>query len=186
MSFKSINRILVALENQAEWQEPQQFRRLLACWPEIIGSKISAQTRPISISRDVLWVATASSALANTLTFQRQSLLKKLKAQISLPLVDIRFSTAQWQNTTDPNLASVIEEKHRSHVVETMLFPPTPPISAPKDASTTFQQWAELIQARSQHLPLCPQCQCSTPIGELQRWDVCGFCASQQWSNHRQ
>ncbi|NEP50291.1 MAG: DUF721 domain-containing protein, partial [Moorea sp. SIO3C2] len=32
-----------------------------------------------------------------------------------------------------------------------------------------------------QNLPLCPQCKCPTPPGELQRWDVCGLCAIKQW-----
>ncbi|AOW99895.1 hypothetical protein BJP34_10915 [Moorena producens PAL-8-15-08-1] len=44
-----------------------------------------------------------------------------------------------------------------------------------------FKHWAKMMQMRSQNLPLCPQCQCPTPPGELQRWDVCGLCAIKQW-----
>jgi predicted nucleic acid-binding Zn ribbon protein len=179
MSFQSIQHILVALENQPEWEKPQGFRRLLACWPEIVSSKVASQTRPISISREVLWVATSSSALANTLTLQRYSLLKKLNTRLSTSLVDIRFSTAQWQNntqTTNP-LEAATWQDHPSSVT----YSPIPQPPECKDPIAAFQQWADSIQARSQHLPLCPQCQCSTPSGEIQRWGVCGFCATQQW-----
>jgi predicted nucleic acid-binding Zn ribbon protein len=33
-------------------------------------------------------------------------------------------------------------------------------------------------------LPRCPQCQCPTPPGELERWSVCAVCATQRWQEH--
>ena len=96
MSLKSVNDILIILEQQAKWQE-QPFQRLLLCWQEVVGPVVATHARPLSIQRDVLRVATSSAAWAQNLTFGRQSLLVKLNAKLPTPLVDIRFSGAGWQ-----------------------------------------------------------------------------------------
>jgi predicted nucleic acid-binding Zn ribbon protein len=44
-------------------------------------------------------------------------------------------------------------------------------------SQAAFQKWADQIRWRSQGLPLCPQCRCPTPMGELQHWSVCALCA---------
>ena len=186
MSFKSLNHILGALENQAGWQGLQEFRRLQECWSGVVPQAAMSHTRPVSISRGVLWVATSSSAWAQTLSFQRHSMLKKLNAQLSSPLVDIRFSTAQWQNDSrssnsfDSDPESLFCSEHPSHVVDAGFLPTASNTPARKDPHLAFQNWAEAVQRRSQLLPLCPQCQCPTPVGELQRWDVCALCAAKQ------
>lgn len=64
------------------------------------------------------------------------------------------------------------------------LTPPalTPPAD-PQTAQIAFQQWAATMKLRSRQLPLCPECQCPAPSGELQRWSVCGICASKRWAH---
>jgi predicted nucleic acid-binding Zn ribbon protein len=37
------------------------------------------------------------------------------------------------------------------------------------------------MRSRSQQLPLCPHCQCPTPAGELERWQMCSICATKHW-----
>ncbi|MFM6277035.1 MAG: DciA family protein, partial [Dolichospermum sp.] len=66
MSFKSINNILDDIQRSPVWQE-QLFPRLLNCWLEIVGAEVESQTRPLSIQRDILWVATSSAAWAQNL-----------------------------------------------------------------------------------------------------------------------
>ena len=51
-----------------------------------------------------------------------------------------------------------------------------------ENAQGTFERWAQRVQAQSLGLPLCPQCGCPTPPGELERWSVCALCAPKQWS----
>lgn len=96
--FNSINQILGVLENQPHLEGAKQFRGLLKLWPEIVGAKAAQHTRPYSISRDVLYVATSSSAWAQELKFRRSFILKKLNAQFPNLIVNIRFSTAEWQD----------------------------------------------------------------------------------------
>ena len=88
MSFKSINNILEGIKRSALWQE-QLFPRLLNCWVEIVGAGVAAQTRPLSIQRDVVWVATSSAAWAQNLTFERKTILMKLNHKLSTSLIDI-------------------------------------------------------------------------------------------------
>ena len=40
---------------------------------------------------------------------------------------------------------------------------------------------ASMMRSRSRQLPLCPECQCPTPTGELHRWQVCSICAAKRW-----
>ncbi len=186
MSFKSLNHILGALEEQNRWQE-QPFQRLLKCWSEAVGSPITAHTRPLSIQRGVLRVATSSASWAQTLTFERQRILEKLNAQLPSPLVDIRFSTAGWQRSKDSNpgagneAATQMWREHPSCLVDAPRVPKTSVEPNSQNPNAAFEHWAQVMQARSHGLPLCPQCHCPTPGGELQRWSVCSICATKQW-----
>ncbi|WP_392534902.1 DUF721 domain-containing protein [Nostoc sp. C117] len=179
MSLKSLNDILGVLEKQAKWQE-QPFQRLLKCWAEVVGSVIAAHTRPLSIQRDVLWVATSSAAWAQNLTFSRTSLLLKLNKKLPTPLVDIRFSTASWQNPSVERKQQqrISPHEHPSYLgdeINRLNITPT------QDVNAAFGYWTKIVRSRSHDLPLCPQCQCPTPPGELHRWTVCSICASKQF-----
>ncbi|MDZ7960124.1 MAG: DciA family protein [Aulosira sp. DedQUE10] len=180
MSFNSVNDILNVLETQAKWQE-QPFQRLLQCWAEVVGAVVAAHTRPLSIQRDVLRVAASSAAWAQNLTFARQKLILKLNEKLPTPLADIRFSTAGWHSSPEPEKPQpeVLASDHPSYVGDgsSSLNDKKPNTTHPNAA---FGHWATVIQMRSHGLPLCPQCQCPTPPGELQRWQVCSLCAAKQ------
>ncbi|MBD2345676.1 DUF721 domain-containing protein [Anabaena subtropica] len=177
MSLKSVNDILGVLEKQAKWQQ-QPFQQVCQFWVEVVGSVIAAQTQPLSVQRDILRVATSSAAWAQNLTFSRQTLLLKLNQKISTPLVDLRFSTAGWQRhpQKEKPQPTVLSSEHPSYLgdVNERQLQVT---AVNQDVNQVFANWAKTRQRRSQPLPLCPQCQCPTPPGELQRWGVCGFCS---------
>ena len=183
MSLNSINHILDILEIPAKLQE-QPFQRLLKIWSEAVGTLVAAHTRPLSIQGDVLRVATSSAAWAQNLTFERQPLLLKLNTLLVLPapLVDIRFSTAQWRLSKDipRKEQTVLLPEHPSYVSDR----PKVEIDVPmkKNANAAFEYWAKTVQARSRNLPLCPQCESPSPNGELRRWGVCSLCAAKQFS----
>lgn len=178
--LKSLNHILGKVENQPQWHGPQEFQLLLKVWAQVVGSQVADQTRPCSLTRDVLYVATSSSVWVQELQFKRRFLLKKLNGCLSISLTDIRFSTTGWQITTPiggENVATLWQE-HPSRVTPNVV--PTS-VSVPQNPDAVFQNWAQLMMARSQNLPLCPNCQCPTPPGELERWRVCGLCAVKKW-----
>ncbi|MBN3876798.1 MULTISPECIES: DUF721 domain-containing protein [unclassified Nostoc] len=183
MSLKSINDVLRILEKQAKWQE-QPFQHLLKCWAEVVGPVVAANTRPLSIQRDVLSVATSSAAWAQNLTFGRTSLLLKLNKKLPTPLVDIRFSTAGWQNPSAERKQqqTVSPHEHPSYIGDEINRPNATPT---KDVNAAFGHWTKIVRSRSHGLPLCPQCQSPTPPGELQRWEVCSVCAAKQFSKQK-
>lgn len=183
MSFESLNRVLGSLRNQEGWQEQVQFQHLLQCWPEAVGPLVKAQTRPIGLTKQrVLRVATSSSVWAQNLAFERHRILEKLNTRLLKPLVDIRFSTGQWQGSS-LRQASGLEQVWRNHPSQLpsghddATFKP----EVTSGSQTAFTRWASQVQARSRCLPLCPKCDCPTPPGELQRWSVCALCAAKQW-----
>ncbi|WP_017717141.1 DUF721 domain-containing protein [Kamptonema formosum] len=179
MGFESLNRALGSLGNQAQLQPLQEFQRLRSCWPDAVGPVVAAQTRLLSVERGVLKVAVSSSVWAQQLTFQRRLILAKLNACLAAPLADIRFSTAQW--VLAPQSDESVAGDHPSRLPHPHQPPAAGSAPAPPDALAAFQRWAQGIQARGQSLPLCPQCDCPAPPGEIQRWGVCALCAAQQW-----
>lgn len=180
MSFKSVNDILGILEQKAKWQEPP-FQHVLKCWVEVVGAKVAAQTRPLSIQREVLWVATSSAAWAQNLTFGRNAILLKLNKKLLEPLMDVRFSTAEWKLTPlKENQSPTVSPLEHPSYLGAMSSSESQVKTAVDDAQTAFRDWARVMQERSHNLPLCPQCQCPTPPGELQRWLVCSPCAAKQ------
>jgi predicted nucleic acid-binding Zn ribbon protein len=181
MSLKSVNDILGALEQQAGWQE-QPFLKVRQFWAEVVGAVAAKHTQPLIIQRDVLRVATSSAAWAQNLAFKRQLILLKLNEKLPTPLVDIRFSTAGWQNPSahPPQQLTGLPQEHPSYLGNVSDIRRND-LPAQENAQATFSKWAEAMQVRSHGLPLCTQCQCPTPPGELQRWQVCAVCASQQF-----
>jgi predicted nucleic acid-binding Zn ribbon protein len=132
-----------------------------------------------------LQVATSSAAWAQNLAFERRRILEKLNAQIGSSLIDIRFSTAQWHNreeSTQPiDTWLAIWQDHPSRLPGEPAQPASQPDDTNEHPEEAFQSWADMVKRRSQHLPLCPRCQCPTPQGELERWSVCALCAVKQW-----
>jgi predicted nucleic acid-binding Zn ribbon protein len=186
MSFQSLPHLLNAVTHQENWRGRQQFQQLVACWFEVVGAVVAAQTRPVGIQRKVLQVATSSSVWAQNLAFERHRILDKLNTRLELGLTDIRFSSAQWQSdfyrngVENSSETVILWREHPSRVSHSpSVLATSLPIA--RDPQTAFRNWARTVRAQTQHLPLCPSCHCPTPEGELRRWAVCGLCAAQQF-----
>lgn len=183
MSFESIPEILEQLQLEALYKQ-QPLQRLLDCWQEVVGKVVSTHTQPISIERDILWVATSGAVWAQNLTFERQRLLKKLNQKLSAPLVDIRFSTARWQHTKKKSSRQpIVSSREHPSYLENSLNQNLNIDRQPKSPQTAFTNWTQAIKTRHSNLPLCPNCQSPTPTGELERWGICSICAARSWRN---
>jgi predicted nucleic acid-binding Zn ribbon protein len=179
MPFQPLQQILQTLEPQFQQPELLQLQAIQAIWLEIVGEKIAAQTCPIALSRNVLQVATSTPVWTHTLVFERPTILRKLNDRLGLALVELRFSTSQWQRS-NPNRVNDDREIRQTHPSQlpaqnTHFEHQLALLNSP---NTAFEQWASRIQQRSQHLPKCPNCGCPTPSGELERWAVCSLCAA--------
>jgi predicted nucleic acid-binding Zn ribbon protein len=177
MGFEQVQRVIHNLQDQSSWRQYRQFQQLLTIWEVSVGQVVAAQTRPLWISQQqVLKVATSSSAWAQNLMFERRRILSKLNDHLVHPLSDVHFSSQQWQAATTPSTA-VHSQSAPSLEKSQLTTPSAEPVEKP-DLATTFQQWSSQIRRQSQKLPLCPRCQCPTPLSELSRWSVCGLCAA--------
>ncbi|MBW4580122.1 MAG: DUF721 domain-containing protein [Tildeniella nuda ZEHNDER 1965/U140] len=184
MSFKSVDHVLGQLGDRYRAYNQQHTQRLLRAWVEAVGPVVAVQTRPLSIYHDVLRVATSSSAWAQNLVFERQRILTKLNGILSLSLVDIRFSSAQWQeqprSALNASLQAQLWQQHPSRLTDTVRADTQRPETL-TDPLQAFQHWRKLMRSRTQNMPSCPRCQCPTPPGELQRWEMCSLCIAKQW-----
>ncbi|MBF2029135.1 MAG: DUF721 domain-containing protein [Oscillatoriales cyanobacterium C42_A2020_001] len=187
MSFKSLHTVLGTFHTPHIRQEQRRFQQLLQVWEDVVGPVVAAQTRPLTLQRGVLKVATSSAAWSQNLVFERQRILDKLHQVLPLPISDIRFSPAQWHSTQSTGSfpgEHYQAELWRSHPSRLTNAPPKkllPQPSEPGDAVAAFQNWAVVMRSRAGSLPLCPECQCPTPMGELERWGVCSLCAAKRW-----
>lgn len=197
MNFQSLDRLLTNLAGLPIAQKIKDHQQLLDAWTIAVGPAIARVSRPIAIQRDILQVSTASAVLANDLTFKRRQILAKLNAQLNTPVRDIRFSSKNWpQNLRDDRhplgrLVSseqkILWQEHPSRINPTIKQSPdqnSPSQNRPTlDPQQAFQSWATRIQEQAKTWPLCPQCQCPTPPGELERWQMCGICAAKTWKD---
>lgn len=183
MSFQGLDQIFRVLTKQPEWESYRQYCHLVEIWQRVLAdNRVSSQTKPLYVARQVLWVATSSSVWAQHLTMQRYQLLKDLNALLPEPLTDIRFSSARWYNAQaqgEANTTSLGQDVHPSYIG---YLPERPGTNS--SSVNGFLAWLDQRHWYSQHLPPCPQCQAPTPVGEIARWGVCALCAAGSFSGH--
>ena len=180
MGLEGLSSLIKGLETQDSWQTQRQFRLVLQHWPKAVGFAVARQTKPISISRAELYVAAATSVWAQTLTYERFKILRKLNRYQSQPLKNIRFSTALWtsseasKQSPPPNQVSTQHPSHPGQTAQPLLAKATTP-------SEAFERWAHLVQQMQRSQSLCQSCRCRCPQEELDRWSVCALCATKRW-----
>lgn len=184
MALEGLSSLIKGLENQDSWQTQRQFRLVLQHWPKAVGFAVARQTKPISIHRAELYVAAATSVWAQTLTYERFKILRKLNRHQLQPIRNIRFSTAQW--TSPMADIAAIERSRLSNQLGTRHPSYTGQTTQPFETAATtpleaFDRWADVIQKMQRNQVLCPNCRCRCPQGELDRWSVCALCASKRW-----
>jgi predicted nucleic acid-binding Zn ribbon protein len=110
-----------------------------------------------------------------------------LNKQLTQPLTDIRFSAAQWHQVehlkhlqhSDP----LEQNETYSTFLTTLSFPEEIEKVPAKTPEEAFQRWAKVLQARTEQLPPCPRCQAPVLPQELERWSICGNCATKYLFN---
>ncbi len=185
MALEGLDGLIKGLENQESWQVQKQFRLVLLHWPKAVGFAVARKTRPVGIQRGTLYVAAATAAWAQTLSYERLNILRKLNCHQRLPLKTIRFSTAQWAQYNDTNAAQKAEiQKNKGRLAHHPSYIGDVPAlsdAGQQTSSEAFQRWAYTLQQMHRNQSLCPRCRCHCPQGELDRWGQCALCATKQW-----
>ena len=182
MPLDSIRNVIHQFEQQPRWRSRGDYRRVLNSWAAVVGEGVARQAAPLRLDQDVLHVAVVNPMWAQTLTLERVRILAKLNDRLHLNLHDIRFSSGDWyrQNRSAQPAApaSELPEWLRQHPsYEPRAIPVTN--QRPQTAAESFERWATLTQQIAAEQPLCPQCRCPCPTGELKRWSRCSICAGQ-------
>jgi predicted nucleic acid-binding Zn ribbon protein len=174
MGLEGLSAVLAGLK-QTRWQDQQLFEKFVQLWPEIVGTDVAAQTRPIKITpQDVLQVATSSGVWAQNLAFERLRILAKVNAVWSKPLKDIHFSAHQWHRSAPLRSLQFSEIDLTPKGRASLSRSPQP---SPETAQEAFLRWSKAVQQQaSRNGQCCPICHCSTPIDELKRWGHCALC----------
>jgi hypothetical protein len=93
------------------------------------------------------------------------------------------FASHQEQQIWQAHPSRVSSENLPNHLNNVQNLSPPSLLNSECDRSLKerFQHWAKACQTRDRTLPRCPRCHSPTPAGELERWQICSFCVSQQW-----
>ena len=160
MPFKSVNDILDVAEIRRKCQE-NPFLHLFMCWEETVGTAIANHTQPLSIQRNILWVATSSSAWSQNLTFKRRHLLNKLNKLLIDDLTDIKFSTSGWkskknshQDTNKLSLSqhpSYIDFPKQDSLKNNLSLNPSLGNILPNKPRIIFAEWEKTINPQSKN-----------------------------------
>jgi predicted nucleic acid-binding Zn ribbon protein len=97
MSLTPIAKITGEIQNQPGWEGVRDWGLIVQAWLAIVSPTIAKHSRPRSISREILTIATNSSSLAHQLTFGRQALCRQLNSQLNTPVKDLRFVAVGYQ-----------------------------------------------------------------------------------------
>lgn len=194
MHFNSVEQILTQLEQQPGWEQFREYRQLLKCWSNTVNSNTAKHTRPLYVSRQVLWVATSSAARAQELSFQRYTLLKRLNKQLTFTLKDIRFSDSKWHQEISPHddrpKIFNLSDRHKFQATPTKAISIDRASSKPDDLSSASaseraknaaKSWLTTLKQNAPSLT-CSNCGAATSNQEIERWNLCYHCAAQKWS----
>ncbi len=107
MSLTPISKISFDIQNQPGWEGVREWGIVVRTWAEIVSPTVAARSRPKSLSRDMLTIATDGASLAHQLTFNRRTLCQKLNARLPIAIADLRFAPlgqiGQTALTATPN-----------------------------------------------------------------------------------
>lgn len=173
-NLNPLKRILNNVIQQPEWEKYRQYNQIIECWQQICDRKILKNTKPLSIEREILQVATSSAVWAQELTLQRYSLINKLNSKLNFTIKDIRFSPASWHHKPKQEIIEIPLQEINLQKSQGQNKPQI-------DANTAVRNWLNNLNKSSQNSNTCPQCESLTPQSELSRWGVCRYCIAQKW-----
>ena len=202
MHFDSVEQILAQLEQQPGWEKFRHHRQLLKVWHNTVSQNTAEHTRPLYVSRQVLWVSTNSAARAQELSFQRYALLKRLNQQLPFVLKDIRFSASGLDRVQDleetKKILFTISKQNKSPenknnirnlaIDAKKLDNNENEKQTSKKAIAAAKRWLRIVAQNNKDSPLlpCSICNALTPTEEIERWDCCYLCVAQKWSRKYQ
>ncbi len=102
MSLTSIAAIMTEIQQQPGWEGVRDWGQIVQAWSDAVSPAIASRSRPKSLSRGILTIATNSASLAHQLTFGRQALCQQLNVRLTTPILDLRFAPIGYASLALP------------------------------------------------------------------------------------
>ncbi len=103
MSLIPISAIMTEIQQRPGWEGVRDWGLIVQAWSDSVSPAIASRSRPKSLSREVLTIATNSASLAHQLTFGRQALCQQLNTRLAIPILDLRFAPVGYANSAVPS-----------------------------------------------------------------------------------
>ena len=102
MPLTPISTIMTEIQHQPGWEGVRDWGLIVQAWSDAVSPAIASRSRPKSLSREILTIATNSASLAHQLTFGRQALCLQLNARLTTPILDLRFAPIGYTSLAVP------------------------------------------------------------------------------------
>jgi predicted nucleic acid-binding Zn ribbon protein len=112
MSLKPIAKLAIEIQTEPGWEGVRDWGIVVGAWNETVSPAIASHSRPKSIARSILTIATNSASLAHQLTFGRKSLCLQLNHRLvdtREPFTDLRFAPVGY---SDRSVTSAVEDEY--------------------------------------------------------------------------
>ncbi|BDA39912.1 DciA family protein [Candidatus Atelocyanobacterium thalassae] len=178
MALTSLDTPLESLAKQGHWIDYHRYMEICNIWKAIVTHDILINTDILSISQDIVYIATSSSGWSQELSFQQYSLLKKINQHLLVTSINkLHFSSAKWSEKKLFKSPPYKKEKacffsHKNS------YSSVSKITIRKDetAQEAFEKWTMAVKNKLTSFSICPKCQRPASLRELQRWSKCYLC----------
>lgn len=112
MPFTPIAAIAIDIQTQPGWEGVKDWGIIIKAWDQTVPPAIASHSRPKSIAKSTLTIATNSSSLAHQLTFGRKSLCDRLNHRLldtMEPFTELRFAPVGY---SDRSVISAVEDEY--------------------------------------------------------------------------
>ncbi len=91
------------------WEEQLDLHSVFQDWPRLVDRETGGHSRPLKISRGVLWIEVDNSAWLQQLRFQKQHLLDTVNASLrKSTLKDIKLTLPKGRSAKEPEQEPVL------------------------------------------------------------------------------
>jgi predicted nucleic acid-binding Zn ribbon protein len=92
MAFTPLTKVLESVLGEKNLSGDIEAYKVFECWEDIVGNRVGSHTRPVRITRDILYVEVNDNLWLAQLKYMKGDMLKKLEKSIKPGLFkDLKF-----------------------------------------------------------------------------------------------
>ncbi len=87
----SFRDLLPEMLKNFDLQQPFTVASIQRAWPDFVGSSIAANSNPLALDNDILFVRTKHSVFANEISMMKTIIISKLNDKFKVSIKDIKI-----------------------------------------------------------------------------------------------